>query len=241
MALLWTPAFAADGRPQQGVDGGNTGQDVVELGGAEIESTAKVPAAAGGNVCMHVRVTIKVSREVVRRINEGIVSGRYRAPFKENKEFMDLVIGSRPGSFEIEFLGLNKASRFYYFFEEELKKVKADPGIPAELRARTAGLIRSAKALLYETIKPNDFEGSKIIYEQSLEGGCVVFLGSAKRGNKPVGKLVFTGRDQPIYKAMKRVLSEEKPSQRSGRVVEKGDFDDIVKSAQKRRVLVSRE
>ncbi|MCX6909857.1 MAG: hypothetical protein NTY01_17695 [Verrucomicrobia bacterium] len=240
MAISSPLAFTAERRAEQGADGGKAGQDVVELGSAEFESTAKVPAAAGGNVWMRVRVTVGTSRDVVKRINEGIASGRYRAPFKDNKELVDMIVGSRPGSFEIEFLGLNKASRFYYFFEEELKKVKADPAIPRDLGRRTNELIRSAKALLYQTIKPNDYEGSKIIYEQALEGGCIAFLGSAKRDNQPVGKLTFTAKEQPIYTAMKKVLSQDKPSQRSTPVIEKGDFDDIIKAAQKKKILISK-
>jgi hypothetical protein len=232
---------AAKERPARDGEGRGAGRDVIELGSAEFESTAKVPAAAGGNVYMHVRITVRTSRDVVKKINEGIASGRYRAPFKDNKEFMDLVVGSRPGAFEIEFLGLNKESRFYYFFEEELKKVRTDPGIPRELSRRTSDLARNAKALLYQTIKPNDFEGSKIIYEQGLEGGCIAFVGSTKRGNPPVGKLTFNAKEQPIYTAMKKVLSEDKPSQRATPVIEKGDFDDIIKSAQKKKILTSKD
>lgn len=241
LAAFAFSAVAGDRRADQGKDSGRSGQDVVELGSAEFESTAKVPAAAGGNVWMRVRVTVGTSRDVIRKINGGIAAGRYRAPFKDNKELVDMIVGSRPGSFEIEFLGLNKASRFYYFFEEELKKVKADPTIPGDLGRRTNELIRSAKALLYQTIKPNDYEGSKIIYEQGLEGGSIVFLGSAKRGYPPVGKLTFTAQEQPIYAAMKKVLSEDKPSQRATPVVEKGDFDDIIKTAQKKKILTVKD
>jgi hypothetical protein len=39
---------------------------------------------------------------------------------------------------------------------------------------------------------------------------------------------------------MKKVLSEDKPGQRATPVVEKGDFDDIIKAAQKKKVLVTK-
>lgn len=240
MVVMPSWVFAAERKALSGGEGGGGGQDVVELGSAVFESTAKVPAAAGGNVFMRVRVTIRASRNVVGRINEGIAAGRYRAPFKDNKEFVEMIIGSRPGAFEIEFLGLNKASRFYYFFEEELKKVKADPSIPAGLSRRTSELIRSAKPLLYQTIKPNDFEGAKVVYEQGIDDGRILFFGSAKRGNPQVGKLTFSADERPIYEAMKKVLSEDKQSPRATPVVERGDFDDIIRAAQKKKVLVTK-
>lgn len=236
VAILCPPVFAAEKRASQGSGGG----DVIELGSAEFESTAQVPAAAGGNVYMHVRITLKTSQDVVKKINEGIASGRYRSPFRNNKEFMDMAFGSRPGSFEIEFLGLNKESRFYYFFEEQLKKVKTDPAIPSGLSRRTNELAKKTKSLLYQTIKPNNFEGSKIVYEQGLKGGCIAFFGSTKLGNQLVGKVIFSDQEEPIYEAMRRVLNEEDSSRRVP-VIEKGDFDDIVKSAQKKKILISKE
>ena len=154
---------------------------------------------------------------------------------------MDLVLDSRPGSFEIEFLGLNKESRFYYFFEEQLKKVKTRPSIPDGLRRRTNELTRNAKTLLYQTIRPNDFRGSRILFEQGSEVECIAFHGSMKRGNQLVGKLTFADRERPIYEAMKRVLSENESSHPSAPVTEKGDFDDIIKSAQKRNILISKD
>jgi len=217
------------------------GQEVVELGTAEIESTAKLPAAAGGDVFIHVRVTLRTSQDVVRQINEGISSGKFQAPFMTNKDFVNLVLSSRPGSFEVEFLGLNKESRFYYFFEEQLNKVKAHPSIPDELRRRANELARKTKTLVYQAIKVNDFKGARILFEQGSEAGCITFHGSTKRGNQVVGKVTFTDQERPIYDAMNKVLTENKPRHPSTRVSGKGDLDDIIKAAQKKKILVSKE
>ena len=137
---------------------------------------------------------------------------------------------------------MNKESRFYYFFEEELKKIKTHPSIPTELKSQTNESIRKAKALLYQTIRPNDYQGSKILFEQNADSASIVFIGSTKRGNQPVGRLTFTGKEMPIFDAMKKVLSEDhKPTNPSVTVAEKGSFEDIIISAQKRRILKSKD
>ena len=246
LTLLCSPVFPADHQNQQRPEGdGNVsgiGQDVVELGSAEFEATSTIPAAAGGNVTIDVRVTLRTSRDVIAKLNEGISSGRYRAPFWSNKEFINLILDSKPGSFEVEFLGLNKESRFYYFFEEELKKLKTHPSIPAELKSQTNESIRKAKALLYQTIRPNDYQGSRILFEQNADSASIVFMGSTKRGNQPVGRLTFTGKEMPIFDAMKKVLSEDhKPTNPYVTVTEKGSFEDIITSAQKRHILKSKD
>lgn len=235
LTILSSLAFPADHQRQQDQ------QTVIELGSTEIEATARIPAAAGGNVFIHVRVTLRTSQDVVRKINEGISSGKYQAPFGTNEEFMDLVLGSRPGSFEVEFLDLNKESRFYYFFEEQLKEVTTHPSIPDELRRRAKELARNAKALLYQTIRPNDFRGARILFEQGSEVGSIVFLGSTKRKNQPVGKVTFTDKERPIYEAIKRALSEHKPRQPSTPAPENKILDDIIKLAQKRNILISKD
>jgi hypothetical protein len=241
LMFLGLPALPAD----RASDGGGklfaTGQDVVELGSADFAATTALPAAAGGNVSVTVRVTLRTSRPVVAALNEGISSGKYRPPYWANKEFTSLILDSKPGCFEVEFLWLNKESRFYYFFEEELKKIKSHPSIPADLKSETNELTRKAKALLYQTIRPNDYQGSKILFEQDASSARIEFFGSDKRGNSLVGKLVFGGKEMPIFDAMKKVLSEEhKPTNPSITTKEKGSFEDIITSAQKKHVLTSK-
>jgi hypothetical protein len=91
------------------------------------------------------------------------------------------------------------------------------------------------------TIKVNDFRGARILFEQGSEVACIAFHGSTKRGNRPVGKVTFTDPERPIYDAMKKVLTDDnKPRQPSTRVSGKGDLDDIIKSAQKKNILVSK-
>ncbi len=244
LTISCSPAFPADSQKSQGVVRAQrvseTPQDIVDLGSTTIASTAKVPAAAGGDVFIYVRITLRVSRGVVGKINEGISAGRFQPPFETNKEFMDLVLGSRPGAFEVEFLGLNKESRFYYFFEQQLQKLKTHPSIPEELRRRTNVLAQNAKKLVYQAIRPNDFEGARIVFEQGLEGGGIVFFGSTKRGNKEVGRVTFTAQEEPILEAMKRTLTEQKPGPRPPSASEKGSLDEIIKSAQKKGILVSK-
>jgi len=244
LTISCSPAFSADRQKPQGVvraqKVSEIPQDIVDLGSTTIASTAKVPAAAGGDVFIHVRVTLRVSRDVVGKINEGISSGRFQPPFETNKEFMDLILGSRPGSFEVEFLGLNKESRFYYFFEQQLQKVKAHPGIPDGLRRRTNVLAQNAKKLVSQTVRPNDYMGAKIIFEQGLEGGGIVFLSSTRRDNKQVGRVIFTAEEEPILEAMRRVLTEQKPGPRPPSVSAKGNLDEIIKSAQNKGILVSK-
>ncbi|MCX6901223.1 MAG: hypothetical protein NT105_21310 [Verrucomicrobia bacterium] len=244
LTILCSPAFSADRQKPQGVvralKVSETPQDIVDLGNTTIASTAKVPAAAGGDVFIHVRITLRVSRDVVGKINEGISSGRFQPPFETNKEFMDLIMGSRPGAFEVEFLGLNKESRFYYFFEQQLQKLKTHPSIPEGLRRRTNVLAQNAKKLIYQIIRPNDFEGARLVFEQGLQGGSIIFFGSTKRGNKEVGRVTFTAQEDPILEAMRRMLTEQKPGPRPPSVSEKGSLDEIIKSAQKKGILVSK-
>ena len=244
LTSLCSPAFSADQQKPQGVvralKVSESPQEIVDLGNTTIASTARVPAAAGGDVFILVRITLRVSRDVVGKINEGISAGRFQPPFETNKEFMDLVMGSRPGAFEVEFLGLNKESRFYYFFEQQLQKLKTHPRIPNDLRRRTNVLAQDAKKLIYQTIRPNDFEGSRLVFEQGLEGGGIVFFGSTKRGNKEVGRVTFTAQEDPILEAMRRMLTEQKPGPRPPSVSEKGSLDEIIRSAQSKGILVSK-
>ena len=177
---------------------------------------------------------------MVGKINEGISAGRFQPPYETHKEFMDLIMGSRPGAFEVEFLALNKESRFYYFFEQQLQKMKTHPDIPAGLRRRTNAMAQNAKKLVYQTIRPNDYEGSRIVFEQGLQGGAIVFFGSAKRDNKEVGRVTFTAQEEPILETMRRMLTEQKPGPRPPTVSEKGNLDEIIKSAQKKGILVSK-
>lgn len=240
---LCAAAFSADPQPPQGVvralKVSDAAQDIVDLGNTTIASTAKVPAAAGGDVFIHVRVTLRVGRDAIPKINEGISSGRFQPPYERNREFMDLILGSRPGAFEIEFLALNKESRFYYFFEQQLQKVKTHPSIPPALRRRANQLAQDAKKLVYQTIRQNDYQGSRIVFEQGAQGGDIVFFGSAKRGSKEVGRVTFTPQEEPILEAMKRALTEQKPDPRAA-VSEKGTLDEIFKSAQQKGILVSK-
>jgi hypothetical protein len=242
VTILCTPAFPADSPPgvvrAQKVAG--TPQDVVELGGAEIASTAKLPAVAGGDVFIKVRVTLRTSQDCVRKINEGISSGRFQPPYAPNKDFMDLILSSRPGSFDIEFLELNKESRFYYFFEQQLLRVKTHPDIPGGLRKRTNELSQQAKKLVYQTVRPNDFTGAKLVFDQAMQGGSIVFLGSTKRGNKEVGRVTFTAQEEPILEAMRRVLTEQKPAPHAPPGGAKYSLDQIIASAQSRGILVSK-
>ncbi|MCX8038596.1 MAG: hypothetical protein N3D11_16390 [Candidatus Sumerlaeia bacterium] len=235
LTLFCAPSFPAAHQPRQDQQG------VVELGSTEIESTARLPAAAGGDVLIHVRVTLRTSQDAVRMMNEGISSGKFQPPFMSDKEFVKIVLDSTPGSFEVEFLDLNKESRFYYFFEEQLKKVKTHPSIPDELKGKANDLARKMKTLLYQTVKVNDFRGAKIVFEQNSNGGSVAFHGSHKRDNRLVGKVTFTDQEQPIYDAMKKVLTDNKPRSSPARVSGKGDLDDIIKAAQKKKILVSKD
>jgi hypothetical protein len=243
LTILRTAAVSADHQSPQGVVRAlkvpYATQDIVDLGSTTIASTAKVPAAAGGDVFIHIRVTLRVSRDAVAKINEGISSGRFQQPYERTKEFMGLILGSRPGAFEIEFLALNKESRFYYFFEQQLQKVKTHPSIPEGLRRRANQLAQDAKKLVYQTIRQNDYQGSRIVFEQDAQGGSIVFFGSAKRGNKEVGRVMFTAQEEPILEAMKRALTDQKPDRRAA-VSEKGTLDEIFKSAQKKDILVSK-
>lgn len=233
LALLWSPALSS---------AAGNGQELVELGNAEFNAVTTLPAAAGGNVSIDVRVTLRTSREVIGKLNEGISSGQFQSPYWGNKEFINLILNSKPGSFEVEFLGLNKESRFYFFFEEELKKIKVHPSIPYELKGQLNEYIRKAKSYLYQTIRVNDFAGSKITFAQDADSGRIEFVGSNKRGNPLVGKLVFKGKEMPIFDAMKKVLSEDhKPKNPSIAVKEQGSFEDIIISAQKKHVLKSRD
>ncbi|MBI5683553.1 MAG: hypothetical protein HZC54_00600 [Verrucomicrobia bacterium] len=244
LTVSCSSAFPADHPKPQSADtapkASGIAQDIVDLGSTTIASTAKVPAAAGGDVFIHVRVTLRVSRDTVGKINEGISAGRFQPPFETNKEFMDLVMSSRPGAFEVEFLGLNKESRFYYFFEQQLQKLKTHPSIPNDLRRRTNVLALNAKKLIYQIIRPNDFEGARLVFEQGVQGGGIVFFGSTKRGNKEVGRVTFTAQEDPILEAMRRMLTEQKPGPRPPSVSEKGSLDEIIKSAQKKGILVSK-
>lgn len=213
---------------------------VVELGSAEISSTAKLPAVAGGDVRISIRVTLRTSPEVVKEANDGIASGRFRPPFMDNKDFLDLVLRSRPGSFDLEVLELNKESRFYYFIESQLKTLTREPSIPAELSRKTNDVIQRTKRLIYQTIRPNDFAGAKILFQQGPDKGSVLFLGSTKRGNKQIGKLDFTAQEQPILDAMKRLLTENKPGSGCVSMSEKGSLDDIIRSAQEKKIITTK-
>jgi hypothetical protein len=243
LTVLCSPAFPADRPTPPGVvralKVSDDPQDIVDLGSTTIASTAKVPAAAGGDVFIHVRITLRVSRDVVAKINEGISAGRFQPPFEANKEFMDLILNSRPGAIELQFLALNKESRFYYFFEQQLQKAKTRPDIPAELRRRTSELAQVAKKLVYQTVRPNNYVGARIVFEQGLKGGAIVFFGSTQRDKKEVGRVTFTAREDPILEAMRRMLTEQKPDPRAS-VSEKGTLDAIFKSAQQKGILVSK-
>jgi hypothetical protein len=243
MALSST-AFPADGPKNPGVvraqKVADALPDIVDLGNTTIASTAKVPAAAGGDVFIHVRITLRVSRDAVGKINAGIAAGRFQPPYEKNKEFMDLVLDSRPGAFEVEFLALNKESRFYYFFEQQLQKLKTHPDIPDGLRRRTNELAQSAKKLVYQSIRQNDYIGARIVFEQGSQGGAVVFYGSAKRNNKEVGRVTFTAQEEPILETMRRMLTDQKPGPRPPSVSEKGSLDEIIKAAQQKGILVSK-
>ena len=246
--LAWTisclPAFSANRQTSQGTDaaGKTSGnhQDIVELGSTEFSSTVKVPAAAGGDVFINFRATLRVSRDVARKINEGISAGRFQSSLETNREFMDLILSSRPGSFEVEFLKLNKESRFYYFFEQQLQKVKNYPGMPEGLRKRTNTLAQNAKKLVSQAVRPNDYMGARIVFEQGLEGGSIIFLGSTKRNNKEVGRVTFTAQEEPILEAMRRVLTEQPPGPRPPSVSAEGSLDEIIKSAQTKGILGSK-
>ncbi|MBI5397039.1 MAG: hypothetical protein HZA91_17210 [Verrucomicrobia bacterium] len=244
VTISCSPAFPADSQKPQGVvraqKVSGTPQDIVEIGTTEIASTAKLPAVAGGDVFIKVRVTLRISQDVVRKINEGISSGRFQPPFAPNKEFMDLVLSSRPGSFDVEFLELNKESRFYYFFEQQLLKVKTHPDIPDGLRKRTNDLSQQAKKLVYQIVRPNDFTGARFVFEQGMEGGSIIYFGSTKRGNKEVGRVTFTAQEEPILQAMRRVLTEQKPAPHAPPGTVKYSLDQIIFSAQSRGILVSK-
>ncbi len=244
LAISCLPVFSANRQTSQGADAAgkasNTSQDIVELGSTEFSSTVKVPAAAGGDVFINFRATLRVSRDVAGKISEGISAGRFQSQLETNREFMDLILSSRPGSFEVEFLKLNKESRFYYFFEQQLQKVKSYPGIPEGLRKRTNTLAQNAKKLVSQTVRPNDYMGARIVFEQGLEGGNIIFLGSTRRNNKEVGRVTFTAQEEPILEAMRRVLTEQKPGPRPPSVSAEGSLDEIIKSAQTKGILGSK-
>lgn len=241
-AIACSPAFSADA-PQGAVraqKAAGSPHDIVEIGATEIASNTKLPAAAGGDVFIRVRITLRTSQDVVGKINEGISSGRFQPPFTPNKEFMNLILSSRPGSFDIEFLELNKESRFYYFFEQQLQKVKTHPDIPDGLRKKTGDLSQQAKKLVYQIVRPNDFKGAKFVFEQGIEGGNILYFGSTKRGNKEVGRVTFTAQEEPILEAMRRVLTEQKPPPNAPPGSVKYSLDEIIKVAQARGILVSK-
>lgn len=240
--IAGSPALSAD-TPSGAVraqKAGGSPHDIVDLGTTEIASNTKLPAAAGGDVFIRVRVTLRTSRDVVTKINEGLSSGRFQPPHAPNKEFMDLLLSSRPGSFDIEFLELNKESRFYYFFEQQLQKVKTHPDIPDGLRKRTGDLAQQAKKLVYQVVRPNDFKGARLAFEQGMEGGRILYFASAKRGNKEVGAVTFTAQEEPILAAMRRVLTEQKAPPNAPPGTVKYSLDEIIKVAQGKGILVSK-
>jgi len=241
-AMAGSPLPAADTPPGivRAQKVGGSPHDVVELGTTEIASNTKLPAAAGGDVFIRVRVTLRTSRDVVNKINEGISSGRFQPPYAPNKEFMDLLLSSRPGSFDIEFLELNKESRFYYFFEQQLHKVKTHPDIPEALRKKAGDLAQQAKKLVYQVIRPNDFKGAKLAFEQDMAGGRIVYFTSTKRGNKEAGRVTFTAQEEPILAVIRRVLTEQKAPPHAPPGTVKYSLDEIIKAAQGRGLLVSK-
>lgn len=220
-------------------------EKTVYLGSAEFGSKTKVPMiGGGGKVEINVKLSFNASNSTIKSINEGISTGKYKEPFADNQEFMNLLLDSTPCLYEIKFLKINYETRLYYFFDEELGKMKEmiqrDPECSESLKKNVGSITTRLKKNLPNAVRPNDSEGSKIVLEKSLENGKqsvnIRLYSSEKRGSKLVDDIKLEGDEIKVYDKIKDLLMKKQKDARC-ESTEYGTFDDVIKEARKNGIV----
>lgn len=220
-------------------------EKAVYLGSAELGSKTTVPlAGGGGEVEINAKLSFKTSNSTISSINVGISEGRYKEPFADNTEFMDLLLNSNPGGLEIKFTKINYETRLYYLLEDELNKIEKsilkDENNSESLKKAARVFVTKLKKGFPNAIRPNDYRGSGVTIEKRIENKVPILniklYSSERRGHKLIDEVELRGEEFRVYEEIKdSLMKKQKESKYKTKRI--GSFDDVIKEARQNGII----